>query len=82
MELITVEVDEKKIGTELNKKRTEDNEKQILESSWQGLNFKSRKEDIAITKCYFNWLKCWKSCPTSVIMEYFNLFYQTLPTLC
>ena len=77
-----IEVDEKTIGTEIKRKRVESNVVQIMESNWQGLNFKSRMEDISITKNYFTWLKSWKSCPSSVIMEFFNLFYQTLPTLC
>ena len=77
-----IEIDEKKIGTEMERKRVEANVVQIVESNWQGLNFKARMEDVSVNKSYFNWLKCWKSCPSSVIMEFFNLFYQTLPTLC
>ena len=53
-----------------------------MKSNWQGLNFKTRMEDESIIKNYFAWLKNWKSCPSRVITEFFNLFYQTLPTLC
>ena len=39
-------------------------------------------EDKSINKGYFSWLKNWKSCPTSVVVEFSNLSYQTLTTLC
>ena len=77
-----IEVDEKRLITEMEKKRLEINVGEIMESNWQGLNFKTRMEDSSIKKNYFIWLNNWKSCPSSVIMEFFNLFYQTLPTLC
>ena len=77
-----IEIDQKCISTQLIKKRNESNINQLLKSNWQGLNYKLRIEDDSINKKYFKWLKNWKSCPTSVIMEFCNLFYQTLSTLC
>ena len=77
-----LEVDGKRINSELEKKRTEVNIVEILQSKWQGVSFKARMEDEFINKNYFSWLKNWKSCPTNVVIEFFNLFYQTLPTLC
>ena len=76
------EVHKTKLSSEMEKKRIEVNVGQILASNWQGLNFKARMDDDTINKNYFAWLKNWKSCPSSVMIEFFNLFYQTLPTLC
>ena len=72
------QVDETKLSTEMEKKRTEVKVSEIMESSWQGLNFITRMEDATISKNYFAWLKNWKSCPSSVIIEFFNLFYQII----
>ena len=77
-----IKIDEKKISTVLERKRELGNVGEIIGSNWQGLNFKARMEDATINKNYFIWMKNWKSCPTGVIMEFFNLFFQTLPTLC
>ena len=72
----------KKIDADMDRKRIVVNLTSILESKWQGVSFKARMEVLSINKGYFSWLKNWKSCPTSVVVEFFNLFYQTLPTLC
>ena len=77
-----IEIDAKKINVDIEKKTIELNIAKIVESNWQGVNYKARMEDESINKNYFSWLKNWKSCPSSVVMEFFNLFYQTLPTLC
>ena len=53
---------------------------EILNSTWQGVNYKQREEDITVTKDYFLWLQNWRSCPTSVVQEFYLLFYQLLPT--
>ena len=76
-----LEVEVKTINPDMDRKRIEVNMKSILESKWKGVNFKARMEDKSINKGYFSWLKNWKSCPTSVVVEFFNLFYQTLPIL-
>ena len=75
-------LNEKSILPNLKRKRDDDNISKIMKSNWQGLNFKARMADAMINRKYFTWIKNWKSCPTSVIAEFFNLFYQTLPTLC
>ena len=77
-----LELNVKNINADMARKRIEVNVTSILESEWQGVNFKTRMEDEYVNKGYFSWLKNWKSCPTSVVVEFFNLFYQTLPTLC
>ena len=77
-----IEVDETMLNTDMERKRTEVNITTILNAKWQGVNFKFRIEDESCNKGYFSWLKNWKSCPTSVVVEFFNLFYQTLSTLC
>ena len=53
---------------------------ELMSTTWQGLNFVHRLQDESIMKPYFNWLCKWKSCPTSVVQEFYLLFYQLLPT--
>ena len=54
----------------------------MLNSTWQGLNLKQRMEDDNVIKKYFQWLKNWQSCPTSIIQEFYLLFFQLLKTKC
>ena len=58
------------------------NRSTILESTWQGVNFRTRIEDEDVVLGYFDWIKNWKSCPTETVNEFFLLFYQLLPTKC
>ena len=53
---------------------------EIISSTWQGVNVAHRLNDVNVMKTYFNWLSKWKSCPTSVVQEFYLLFYQLLPT--
>ena len=54
----------------------------IMASNWQGLILKCRMEDETIRKDYNYWLRNWKNCPTSVVSEVMQLFFQTLKTKC
>ena len=53
---------------------------EVINSSWQGVNLAQRINDDEVKKTYFNWLKNWKTCPTSIVQEFFLMFYQLLPT--
>ena len=70
------------ISRELIRNRNTSNLNVILLSTWQGVNYKSRIEDENVVKCYFDWLRNWKSCPTETVSEFFLLFYQMLSTKC
>ena len=52
----------------------------ILSSTWQGVNYKQRKNDETVTEDHFSWLQNWRNCPTEVVQEFSLLFYQLLPT--
>ncbi len=41
---------------------------------------KQRINDENVNKGYFNWLEKWSTCSTSIVQEFFLLFYQLLPT--
>ena len=70
------------ISRELVKHRTASNINIILNSTWQGMNYKCRIQDEDVVKSYFDWFRNWKSCPTETISEFFLLFYQMLSTKC
>ena len=53
---------------------------EVMSSTWQGVNLVQRINDEGVMKGYFDWLKNWKSCPTSNVHEFFLMFYQLLPT--
>ena len=71
-----------KISTELKKIRTNEKMQTILASNWQGMIYKNRIEDETVKNDYNYWLKAWKSCPTSIVSEIMQLFFQTLKTKC
>ena len=70
------------ISREMVKNRNSKYISNIMSSSWQGVNYKTRIEDESIVKAHFNWLKDWRNCPTETVSEFFLLFYQLLPTKC
>ena len=70
------------ISRELKRVRNSSYLNVILQSTWQGVNYRSRVEDENVVKCYFDWLKNWKRCPTETVSELFLLFYQMLSTKC
>ena len=51
-----------------------------MSSTWQGVNYKQRKNDETVTEDHFSWLQNWRNCPTEVVQEFSLLFYQLLPT--
>ena len=52
----------------------------LLKCTWQGRIFLSRNNDETLMSGCFNWLMRWKSAPTDVIREIYNLYTQTLQT--
>ena len=71
-----------KLGNELKKIRTKEQKNTILASTWQGMIYKHRIEDETVESDYNYWLKTWKNCPTSIVSEVMQLFFQTLKTRC
>ena len=56
------------------------NYNELISTSWQGVNMVHRIQDENIINKHFNWMVNWRSCPTSVIQEFYLLFFQLLPT--
>ena len=76
MSLKEVDKVKKLVKQQQNKKM-----KEVIENStWQGLTMKRRENDETIIKGYFNWATKWKTCPTHVIREIYEIYYQLLPT--
>ena len=70
----------KQLKVVLYKKRMAKHHETLINCSWQGRIFLSRKNDDTLSKGCFNWLKRWKTAPTDVIREIYNLYTQTLQT--
>ena len=68
------------IKNEITRLRNEKYETQILSATWQGVNFKTRKDDKHLQKGCFDWLKTWKNSPSYIIRDVFDLYCQTLNT--
>ena len=71
-----------KLWIELKRMKNNELKNTILGSNWQGMIFKSRIEDETLQNDYHYWLKNWKNCPTSIVSEIMQLFFQTLKTRC
>ena len=76
-----LELEVKKSNADMDRKRIEVNMTTITRIKKVA---RGKFQDESINKGYFSCLKNWKSCPTrvGVVVEFFNLLYQTLPTLC
>ena len=72
--------DKMKVKSMLKKQRHEARSKAIRDSTWQGLTITNREADESICKGYFDWAARWKTCPTHVIREMYDMIYQLLPT--
>ena len=70
----------KQLKMVLAQNRNYKNEEILEGCTWQGVNFLSRKRDQTLSSGCFNWLQRWKSAPTDVIREIYNLYTQTLQT--
>ena len=68
------------VKSEISRSRNEKHETQIMSSTWQGVNYKTRKNDVHLQKGCFDWLKTWKNCPSHIIRSVFDLYCQTLNT--
>ena len=53
-------------------------EKDISNSTWQGLLLKERMNDKNLK---FTWLTKWKECPVDVINDIQSIYLQIVPTL-
>ena len=74
------EIKSNQIAQVIKSKVFDKNKAEVLDSTWQGVNYKQREEDETVTKDYFSWLQNWRSCPSEVIQEFSLLFFQLLPT--
>ena len=70
------------ISKRIKKKRELEHMNNVINASWQGINFNNRIHDEHLNKKYFDWMQNWSSCPSGIINEFFLLFYQLLPTRC
>ena len=61
-------------------KRNEILENDIFKSTWQGLNFKYRKEDKTLQPGCYDWLKTWQNVPSNIVRDIYDLYCQTLNT--
>ena len=53
---------------------------EITNSTWQGINYATRKQDEYLQLGCFDWLKGWKNAPSYIIRDIFDLYCQTLNT--
>ena len=51
-----------------------------MNSTWQGINFATRRNDQHLQKGCFNWLNNWKNCPSYIVRDIYDLYCQTLNT--
>ena len=70
----------KVIKEQIIKKRNEKLECEVFKSTWQGLNFKFRKEDETLQQGCYDWLKKWQNAPSYVVRDIYDLYCQTLST--
>ena len=68
------------VKNKITRRRDDINEGEILKSSWQGVNFKTRKDDETLEPGCFNWLRKWQNAPTNIVREIYDLYCQTLNT--
>ena len=52
----------------------------VDQTTWQGLTIKKRENDETLVKGYFDWAIKWRTCPTHVIREIYDTYYQLIPT--
>ena len=64
----------------MKKRRNELLESEVINSTWQGLNFKHRKEDPHLQQGCFDWLKGWQHVPSYIVRDIYDLYCQTLNT--
>ena len=69
-----------KAKTLLKKQRYKKMNEAVEQSTWQGLTIKRRENDETLVKGHFDWAVKWKTCPTHVIREVYDIYYQLLPT--
>ena len=72
--------DSKAIKGLLQKKRNEQLESEVFGTTWQGLNFKQRKDDTNLHRGCYDWLKCWQNVPSYIVRDIYDLYCQTLNT--
>ena len=80
--VIQITDDVNAIKEELIKTRNKSYKDEVMESNWQGMIFKARYEDADLMPGCFEWLRNWKSAPTNVIRDIYDLYCQTLKTKC
>ena len=68
------------IKNEIARRRDDCYETEIMASKWQGVNFKTRKDDKELVSGCYDWLKTWQNAPTNIVREIFDLYCQTLNT--
>ena len=61
------------ISRKLVQSRNNGNLNAILNSTWQGINFKSRIEDEHLVQGYFDWIKNWKGYLSDSSARWYNL---------
>ena len=76
------ETEGRRIGTCAKESQQEQLHQETEEEKWQGKSFKSRWSDIPVmlSKSCFDWMKEWKTCPSSTIAGIHELYQQLLPT--
>ena len=72
--------DKLKVKTILKKQRQEGRWKVIQKSTWQCLTIKKRENDETTCRGYYDWATKWKTCPTHIASEIYDMMYQLLPT--
>ena len=68
------------IKGQITQKRNEKLESEVFKSTWQGLNFKARKDDETLQQGCYDWLKTWKNVPSNIVRDIYDLYCQTLST--
>jgi len=74
------ETEGRKIGTYAKEFQQKQLRQEPEEEKWQGKLFKSRWNDKMLSKGCFDWMKEWKTCPSSTIAGIHELYQQLLPT--
>ena len=74
------ETEGRKIGTYAREFQQKQLRQETEEEKWQGKLFKSRWNDKMLSKGCFDWMKEWKTCPSSTIAGIHELYQQLLPT--
>ena len=74
------EIPDAKIKKKINKAQQNQLKGEIVSQRWQGKLIASRWSDPVQSQGCFNWLSKWKTCPTQVITEIYEMYKQLLPT--